>query len=70
MSKPTGTPIEGTLHSADAKGTVRIKGRYETDIQDLWSALTDPQRLARWYGSVDGDLRVGDVFTCFVPGSG
>ena len=49
--------IEGTLHSVGGTGVVRMAGRYETDINDLWSALTDPQRLARWYGKVEGDLR-------------
>jgi uncharacterized protein YndB with AHSA1/START domain len=32
---------------------------YDTDIYDLWSALTDPRRLARWIAEVDGDLRLG-----------
>ena len=36
--------------------------RVDTDIDDLWSALTDPSRLARWYGEVQGDLRVGCEF--------
>jgi uncharacterized protein YndB with AHSA1/START domain len=61
--------IEGTLRSANGKGIVRMKARYETDIDDLWSALTDPQRLARWYGKVEGDLRVGGEFTDFAFGS-
>jgi uncharacterized protein YndB with AHSA1/START domain len=46
-----------------------MKCRLETDIDDLWSALTDPQRLARWYGKVEGDLRAGGEFTAFVSGS-
>jgi uncharacterized protein YndB with AHSA1/START domain len=62
--------IEGTLHSVDGLGVVRMKSRYETDIDDLWSALTDPERLARWYGKVGGDLRVGGEFTATVFGSG
>ena len=49
--------ILGSLRSADGKGIVRIEDRYDTDIDDLWSALTDPGRLARWYGQVEGDLR-------------
>ena len=39
-----------------------MEDRYDTDIDDLWSALTDPQRLARWLGEVDGDLRQGGEF--------
>ena len=62
--------VEVLLHSVDGAGIIRMKGRYETDIDDLWSALTDPQRLALWYGKVDGDLRVGGEFMAFVSGSG
>ena len=32
-------------------------------IDDLWSALTDPRRLARWIGEVEGDLRLGGEFS-------
>ena len=51
-----------SLGSADGKGVVRMEDRFDTHIDDLWSALTDPPRLARWYGEVQGDLRVGGEF--------
>ena len=54
-----GTRILGSLRAADGNGAVRIEDRYDTDIDDLWAALTDPGRLARWYGQVEGDLRPG-----------
>ncbi len=54
--------ITGTLQSVDGKGVVRMEGRYDTDIEDLWSALTDAQRLARWVAEVEGDLRIGGEF--------
>src|SRR5712672_872837 len=54
--------ILGTLRSADGKGVVRMEDRFDTDIGDLWSALTDPHRLARWMGEVEGDLRLGGEF--------
>jgi uncharacterized protein YndB with AHSA1/START domain len=54
--------ILGSLRSADGKGIVRMEDRYDTDIDDLWSALTDPRRLARWLGDVEGDLRLGGAF--------
>jgi|ERR1700689_4992433 uncharacterized protein YndB with AHSA1/START domain len=57
-----GIRILGSLRSADGTGVVRIEDRYDTDIDDLWSALTDPSRLARWYGQVEGDLRLGGQF--------
>src|SRR5262249_30267252 len=31
------------------------------DIADLWSAITEPERLARWIATIDGDLRVGGM---------
>jgi uncharacterized protein YndB with AHSA1/START domain len=39
-----------------------MEDRFDTDIDDLWSALTDPSRLARWLGEVEGDLRLGGEF--------
>ncbi len=54
--------IKGTLRAADGKGIVRMEDRYDTSIEDLWSALTDPQRLARWVAEVNGDLRPGGDF--------
>lgn len=61
-----GTRILGTLSSAEGVGVVRIEDRYDTDIDDLWSALTDPARLARWHGEVDGDLRPGGQFRLYL----
>jgi len=61
-----GTRILGSLRSADGKGIVRIEDRYDTDIDDLWSALTDPARLARWHGQVEGDLRPGGQFRLYI----
>jgi uncharacterized protein YndB with AHSA1/START domain len=57
-----GTRILGSLRSADGKGVVRMEDRFDTDIDDVWSALTDPLRLARWIGEVEGDLRLGGEY--------
>lgn len=32
---------------------------YDTTVEDLWDAITTPERLARWFGTVDGDLKLG-----------
>ncbi len=65
------TRILGSLRSADGKGVVRMEDRFDTDIDDVWSALTDPSRLARWLGEVEGDLRLGGEyrFRFFASGS-
>jgi hypothetical protein len=57
-----GGRILGSLRSADGKGVVRMEDRFATDMDDLWSALTEPRRLARWLGDVEGDLRLGGEF--------
>ena len=36
---------------------------YATTPEDLWQACTDPDRLARWFAPVSGDLRPGGRFT-------
>jgi len=58
--------IEGTLHSADGVGVVRMDAQFEIECAEVWSALTDPRRLALWYGTVEGNLRVGGEFAAFV----
>jgi uncharacterized protein YndB with AHSA1/START domain len=52
----------GSLRFVDGRGTVRMDDTYDTDIDDLWSALVEPARLARWLAEVAGDLRVGGSF--------
>lgn len=39
--------------------TVVIRREYDADIEDVWDACTDPERLPRWFLPVSGDLRVG-----------
>ena len=38
---------------------VHVEDRFDTSVDDLWSAVTDPDRVARWLGEVTGDLREG-----------
>jgi uncharacterized protein YndB with AHSA1/START domain len=32
---------------------------YPTTVEDLWEAITTPERLARWFLPVEGELRLG-----------
>ena len=66
----TGNRILGSLRSADGKGVVRMEDRLDTDIDDVWSAFTDPLRLARWLGEVEGDLRLDGEFRAHFFASG
>jgi len=70
MSENHDVHIEASLHSVGGAGVVRMKVRFETGVDDIWSAITDPQRLAHWYGTVDGDLHEDGAFTATVLASG
>ncbi|WP_200934532.1 SRPBCC family protein [Nostocoides sp. Soil756] len=65
-----GVRVLGTLRTADGTGVVHLEDRYATGPDDLWSALTDPDRLRRWLGEVEGDLRPGGGFTAHFFASG
>jgi len=65
-----GTRILGSIRSADGAGVVRIEDRYDTDIDDLWSAITDPVRLARWFGEVDDELSQRGEFRVRIADAG
>lgn len=54
--------VLGSLHSVDGEGVVRMEDRLDTGIDDLWGALTDPERLVHWYGEVEGELAQGGEF--------
>jgi uncharacterized protein YndB with AHSA1/START domain len=62
--------VLGSLHSVDGEGVVRMEDRLDTGIADLWEALTDPGRLARWYGEVEGELSQGGEFRVRIALSG
>jgi uncharacterized protein YndB with AHSA1/START domain len=39
--------------------TVRLRRTYDASIDDVWDALTDPDRIGRWFLPVSGDYRLG-----------
>lgn len=54
------------IHREVARGeedvTVRLRRTYDTDVEDVWNALTDPERIRRWFMPISGELRVGGRF--------
>jgi uncharacterized protein YndB with AHSA1/START domain len=48
----------------DGKPTraVVLSRSYDTDIADLWDALTTAERIPRWFLPIEGDLRLGGHF--------
>jgi uncharacterized protein YndB with AHSA1/START domain len=46
------------LEAGEAR-IVTIGQTYDTDIEDVWDACTNPERIPRWFLPVTGELRVG-----------
>lgn len=42
--------------------SVLLRRSYQAPVEDVWSAVTDPDRMKRWFLPVSGDLRVGGTF--------
>jgi uncharacterized protein YndB with AHSA1/START domain len=47
-----------TLEAGEARVSV-ISQVYDTDQEDLWDVVTNPQRIARWFLPVEGELKEG-----------
>lgn len=65
-----GGRVLGSLGSGEGKGIVRMEDRFETEIDEVWSAITDPSRLGHWYGEVEGDLRLRGEYRARLFASG
>lgn len=39
-----------------------VRRSYDASPEELWDAITDPERLVRWFLPISGDLRVGGRF--------
>ncbi len=42
--------------------TVTLSRTYDAAIEDVWEAITTPERLNRWFLPVSGDFRVGGKY--------
>jgi uncharacterized protein YndB with AHSA1/START domain len=58
-----------TIPAGQARSAM-FRRTYDADIADVWDACTNPERLARWYQPVEGDLRLGGTFTQGEMGGG
>jgi uncharacterized protein YndB with AHSA1/START domain len=48
----------GTLAAGEARA-IRLRRMYDAPIEDIWDALTDPERIGRWFLPISGDYRIG-----------
>ena len=49
---------EGRIAAGDGR-SVRLRRDYDAPIEDVWDALTNPERIGRWFLPISGDYRLG-----------
>jgi len=54
------TPLGRVLREKDGIRLEYVR-TYPVPVEDVWSALTEPDRLARWIGTISGDPTTGQV---------
>src|SRR3954447_14817807 len=50
-----------TLEAGEAR-SLTIARVYDTSLEDLWDACTNPERIPRWFLPVSGDFKLGGRF--------
>ena len=51
--------VKGSTHDGQDVRVVVASRVYSTDREDLWNALTDAERIPRWFLPITGQLEVG-----------
>src|SRR5262245_1522823 len=54
--------IRNATHDGIPARVLVASRRYDTTVEDLWNALTDPERISRWFLPVSGELRLGGKY--------
>jgi uncharacterized protein YndB with AHSA1/START domain len=54
--------VQARAVQAGEARVVILTRAYATDLEDLWDACTNPERIPRWFLPVSGELRVGGRF--------
>ena len=49
---------EGRI-AAGVGRTVRLRRTYDAPIDEVWDAVTNPDRISRWFLPISGDIRLG-----------
>lgn len=49
---------QGRIPAGEGRAT-RLRRTYDAPIEEVWDALTNPERIGRWFLPVSGDFRVG-----------
>jgi uncharacterized protein YndB with AHSA1/START domain len=49
---------EGRIAAGEGR-TVRLRRTYDAAIEEVWDALTNPERISRWFLPISGEFRIG-----------
>lgn len=52
---------DGHIPAGDGK-MIRLQRDYDAPIEDVWDAVTNAERLSRWFLPISGDYRVGGTY--------
>ena len=58
IQRQVGTRV---LEAGDAR-TITVARTYDAEVEDVWDACTNAERIRRWFVPVSGDLREGGRF--------
>ena len=80
MTQDTSTTLQGALRPDADRLAVRFERRYPAAPSDVWSAITEPERVGRWLAPAtllgdgryrldfgDGHETTGTIETCDAP---
>jgi uncharacterized protein YndB with AHSA1/START domain len=54
--------IHREVHRGGESVGVLLQRTYDAHVEDVWDAMTDPERIRRWFMPVSGDLKQGGNF--------
>ena len=52
---------KGVIPAGEGK-TVTLRRTYNASVEDVWDALTSPERIGRWFLPISGDFRLGGTY--------
>jgi uncharacterized protein YndB with AHSA1/START domain len=52
---------EGRLAAGEGR-VVRLRRTYNASVEDVWDAVTNPERISRWFLPISGDFRLGGSY--------
>lgn len=56
-------PATGRVQTTPQGRHLTIERTYRANIEDVWASFTEPDRVARWYGIIDGAPSPGNTIT-------